>query len=360
MRFASVTGLILVALLGGAPASGQGPPYYAGRTIEIIVPFSPGGGVDIQSRFMAPYFEKHLPGHPRVLVRNMPGGGGILGMNFFASSAKPDGTQMLALSSGASAIPYLLGAPAVRYDFRQWRLVATNGGGGVIYTAPRTGVRRAGDLRHPSEPLVYGGLSPIALDLNVLLLFELLGVPARAVFGFEGRGPVLLAFERGEVNIDHQTTAVYRSQVVRLVEEGKAIPLLSFGLLDGRGRVLRDPTAPELPTVYEVFQQMTGRKPDGLLRWKALQAVLVPSFTYNKTFWVPQATPAQAVNALWDAVARMSADPQFRAQGRAILEGYALTRGDRSEGAFLRSTRVTLDVQRFIKDLLRAKYSVDI
>ncbi len=226
MRSLRVTALVVLAAMVAAPVQAQGTPYYAGKTIEIIVPFSPGGGVDIQSRFMALFFEKHLPGNPRVVVRNMTGGGGILGMNFFAANAKPDGTQMLALSGGASVNPYVLGVPAVRYDFRQWRLVATNGGGGVIFASPRTGVRKPEDLLKPAQPLVYGGLSPTALDLTVLLVLELLGVNARAVFGFEGRGPVLLAFERGEVNIDHQTTAVYRSQVLDLVKEGKAIPLM--------------------------------------------------------------------------------------------------------------------------------------
>ncbi len=360
MRSPRVTALVILAVMVAAPVRAQRTPYYAGKTIEIIVPFSPGGGVDIQSRFMALFFEKHLAGSPRVVVRNMTGGGGILGMNFFAANAKPDGTQLLALSGGASVNPYVLGVPAVRYDFRQWRLVATNGGGGVIFVSPRAGVRKPEDLLKPAQPLVYGGLSPVALDLTVLLVFELLGVNARAVFGFEGRGPVLLAFERGEVNIDHQTTAVYRSQVLDLVKEGKAIPLMSFGLTNERGQILRDPTAPELPTVYEVYQRMFGRKPDGLLRWKALQAILVPSFTYNKTFWVTQGTPPEALGALWEAIDRMNADPQFRAQGRAILEGYTLVRGDRIEGAVLRAMRVTLDVQKFIKDLLRTKYNADI
>ena len=52
-----------------------------------------------------------------------------------------------------------------------------------------------------------------------------LGVDIQAVMGYEGRGPARVAFEQGESNIDYQTTSGYLSNVVPLVEEGKAIPL---------------------------------------------------------------------------------------------------------------------------------------
>lgn len=349
---------LLVLLLVALPAGAQ-QPYYAGKTIEIIVPFAPGGGSDIDARFFAPFFEKYVPGNPRVIVRNMPGGGSILGANFFAENARGDGTQLFT-TSGSTMIPYILGLPQVRYDPAKWELIKVNGVGGVLYASPRTGVRKPEDLAKPAERLVYGGISATGLDLVTLLLFEVLGLDVRVVMGFEGRGPARLAFERGETNIDYQTTPAYLSQVAPLVREGKAVPILSMGFVNEKGVMVRDPSVPDLPSAYEAYQAMFKRKPDGLLRWKAYQSMVAAAFTFQKALWAPGGIPADALQALRTAVDRMRADPQFQQQGKQVLEGYDVLRGDVAKAAVLRAARVTLDVKKFITDLLRSKYQVRI
>jgi len=350
--------VVLVAAAGLAPVQAQAP-YFAGKTIEIFVPFGAGGGTDIETRFLAPFFERHIAGNPKVLVINRPGGGSILGANFYAANAKPDALQILA-TSGSTVIPYILGVPQVQYDFKKWKLVKVNGVGAVVYVNPATGIRRPEDVLKPAQPLVYGGIGAANLDLAMVLAFELLGMNVRSVFGFEGRGPARLAFERGETNIDYQTTPAYLSQVAPLVQERKAVPLFTFGFTNDKGQLVRDPAAPTLPTIYEFYQQVHKRKPDGQLRWKALQALLNPAFTFQKALWVPQGTPAEALNALWDAVDKMNADPEFKEKSKNVLEGYTLFRGDKMEATVIKSLRVTLDVQKFIKELLRTKYNIDI
>jgi tripartite-type tricarboxylate transporter receptor subunit TctC len=315
---------MLTILPTTTPAGAQGA-YYDGKTIEIIVPFGPGGGTDIETRFFAPFLEKHIAGHPKILVRNMPGGGSILGANWFAQNAKADGTQVLA-TSGSTVIPFLLGVSRVAYDFSKWKLVKVNGVGGVLYVSPRTGIAKAEDVLKPATPLVYGGISATGLDLTTLLLFEVLGMNVRSVLGFEGRGPARLAFERGETNIDYQTTPAYLTQVVPLVKEGKATPIMSFGFVNDRGHLVRDPAAPDLPTPYEVYQALQNRKPDGLLRWKAYMSMAAAAYTYQKALWVPQGTPPDALRALHDAINRMQRDAAFRMQSKQILEGYRLPR----------------------------------
>ncbi len=357
-RLALTLAVVLLAAVALTPVSAQGT-YFAGKTIEIIVPFGAGGGTDIETRFLAPFFERHIAGSPKVTVRNMAGGGSILGANFYVANAKPDGLQILA-TSGSTVIPFILGVPQVRYEFSKLKLVKVNGVGAVVYVSPATGIRRPEDVLKPAQPLVYGGIGATNLDLSLVLAFELLGMNVRSVWGFEGRGPARLAFERGETNIDYQTTPAYLSQVRPLVTERKAVPLFSFGFTDEQGQLVRDPAAPNLPTIYEFYQQVHKRKPDGQLRWKALQGLLVPAYSFQKALWVPQGTPPEVLTALWEAVDKMNADPEFKDKSRNILEGYTFFRGDKMEGAVLRSLRVTLDVQKFIKDLLRSKYNVDI
>lgn len=249
-----------------------------------------GAATDILTRFFVPFLEKHIPGNPSVRVRNMPGGGTLLGMNWFAANAKPDGTMVLA-STVASQVAYILRNPVVRYDFRKLRPVLVNGSGAVFYAAALPGLGRAADLPKATG-LTFGSNTPPGVELPALLAFELLGVEPKVVFGFESRGPIRPAFERGELNLDFQATFVYRSQVLPLVQQRKVVPLMTLGFLDERGRMVRDPAVSDLPTVYEVYQEIHGRKPEGLLRWKAYPGLVAASWTYGRALSVPQETPA--------------------------------------------------------------------
>ncbi len=349
--------ILLAVMLAGAPAVAQGP-YYAGKTIELVVPSAVGGATDILNRFLVPFLEKHIPGAPTIRIRNMPGGGSVLGTNWFAANARPDGITVLA-STVSSKVAYMLENPAARYDFRKMRLVAINGSGGVFYASPRTGLRRAADLPK-TQGLLFGSNVPPGATVPALLAFELLGMTPRVIFGFESRGPIRLAFERGELTLDFQATFVYNSQVLPLVREGKTVPLMTLGFISEKGEMVRDPAAPELPTVYEVYQQVFGRKPDGLLRWKAFRALVAASWTYGRGLWVPEGTPPEALRALHEGIDRMNRDRDFQEQAKKLMEGYPLLRGDLVEGQVHRSLRVTLDVTKYIRDLMQEKYGVSI
>src|SRR5262249_45980177 len=66
--------------------------FYQGRTVTMIVGYSPGGGFDIYGRLLARYMGDHIPGNPRVIVKNMPGAGGeTAGLNILNIAPK-DGT----------------------------------------------------------------------------------------------------------------------------------------------------------------------------------------------------------------------------------------------------------------------------
>lgn len=349
--------VVLAILVLATPGFGQGV-FYGGKTIELIVPSAVGGATDILMRFIAPNLEKHIPGSPAIRIRNMPGGGTLLAMNWFAANAKPDGLTLLA-STVASKVAFMLENPVVRYEFRNMRLIAINGSGAVFYASPRTGLRRAADLPKAAG-LIFGSNTPPGVELPALLAFELFGMSPKVVFGFESRGPIRLAFERGELNLDFQATFVYNSQILPLVQQGTVVPLMTLGFINEQGQIVRDPAVPNLPTVYEVYQQIYGRKPDGLLRWKAFRALVAASWTYGRGIWAPDGSPPDALRALYEGVDRMNRDPQFQEQAKKLMEGYPLIRGDKVEQQVLKSLRVTLDVTKYIKTLIQQKYGQNI
>ena len=100
----------------------------------------------------------------------------------------------------------------------------------------------------------------------------------KSVLGFQGRGPIRLAFERGETNLDFQFTSVYLTQVKPLVESKKAVPLMTGGASDAQGRfTARDPVVGDLPSVYEVYKAIIGKEPAGPV-WGAYESAAALTF----------------------------------------------------------------------------------
>ena len=73
-------GAAAVAVAAGYP-TGAEAQYYKGKTIEFIVGFN-SGGTDNAARTIARRLQKYIPGAPKVVVKNMPGG--ILDVEFVA------------------------------------------------------------------------------------------------------------------------------------------------------------------------------------------------------------------------------------------------------------------------------------
>ena len=330
-------------------------PYYEGKTIEAIIPFPVAGGSDVWIRTIGPYLEKNIPGNPKFNYRNIAGGRGIPGMMEFALKAKPDGLLTL-VSTATNYFPVLLGDKAAKYDFRQWKPLLVNPVGGVMYVSPAAGVRRVEDLVKAKD-LIYGGISAIGLDLIPLITFELLELDAKGVLGFKGRGEARIAFERGETNIDYQTTPAYNASVVPLIKEGKAIPVMSFGQLDESGNIIRDPAVPDLPTVPEVYEKIKGKKPAGRF-WETYKAFMPSAFAVQKILWVKGDVPVEVPRVFYAAADRLEKDKEFLTRTDKILGGYPLLRGDRLEKTIQKSFQIDTETQRFVREWVGKKYHV--
>jgi len=79
----------------GAARIDAAEPFYQGKTIRIIVGFSPGGGFDAYSRAIGRQMGKHIPGNPSVIVENMTGAASLVAANHTFKVAKPDGLTIV-------------------------------------------------------------------------------------------------------------------------------------------------------------------------------------------------------------------------------------------------------------------------
>lgn len=330
---------------------------FAGQTIEVVVPFGEGGATFVSAKFLEPYFEEHLPGNPEIDVVSRPGGGSILGANWFEQNANSDGTTIL-FTTSSTANPFVLGQEGVEYRLSDYRVAYSHPFSGVAYVSPETGVTSAEDITSSSVPLIYGGIAAAASDLPALLSFEVLDLDVNAVLGFNGRGPVRLAFEQGELNLDYQFTPVYLTQVVPSIEEGRAVPLWTGGAMDNGVLSARDPIAPELPSVYEVYEMMNGEAPSGI-EWEAFQSVASVTYAYGLTAYMHPDTPQEVLDAFADAAAAINADPDFQAESQEVTNGARLNAGPDTEAAVRAALSPSDDVRAYLRELLADKYGVN-
>lgn len=350
--------LLLAALAAGvvaaSPAAAQ--VNFAGQRIEIMVPTPPGGGTDTWARFLAPYLSETLPGKPTVVINNVPGGGQITGCNQFEQRARPDGLQVFA-SSGSIHFAYLLGDRRVRCKMEDWVAVLGSPTGGVVHIRPDMGITGVGQLATlRGREMKYGSQGQSSLDLLPMLSFDMLGLKVEAVFGMQGRGQARLGFERGELQIDYQTTSAYIRNVRPLVAAGRSVELFSWGALDAGGNLVRDPTFPDVPSFLEVYRQMNGRDPSGA-QWDAWRAFYSAGFGVQKYLLLPARTPAPIV-AAWNAAVQATIDnAEFRQKAAAEIGDYTQFVGAAADRQFSQMIKPPAEAKTWILNWLRERFN---
>jgi tripartite-type tricarboxylate transporter receptor subunit TctC len=102
-RRAAHIALVLLALVTLAPAI-RAQATYPARPVHILVPFPPGGAVDIVARTLADELGKRWPAN--IVIDNRPGAGGTIAADATAKAA-PDGYTLVIVASGHPIVPYL-------------------------------------------------------------------------------------------------------------------------------------------------------------------------------------------------------------------------------------------------------------
>ncbi|MCI4666217.1 MAG: tricarboxylate transporter [Neomegalonema sp.] len=343
-----------------APQAAQAEVSFAGKTIEWIIPFSEGGGSDKWARFYAPMLSEALPGKPTVVVKNIPGAGSTKGANFFASRAKPNGLTILG-TSGSTQFPFLLDDRRVKYKYADWNVVLVSPTGGVAYLPKDLAARWKKDPMDviKNVEFIYGSQGATRLDLVPLLAWELLGMKVEPVFGIKGRGDGRLMFERGEANIDYQTSSAFLSKVAPLVKSGEAVPIMTWGALNDKGEIVRDPTFPDIPTFKEVYTQVKGKEPSGEA-WEAWKAFFVAGFPAQKMVFLPKGSSPEIIEAFSKAFQKVIARPDFAAKSAKRLGVYPQSTGPAARLKLKQGTEVSAEAKAWVKKWLKDRYGVEL
>src|SRR5947199_6165616 len=94
-------------------------PFYKGKTIKIVVGFTPGGFYDRWARLLARYMPKYIPGNPNFLVQNMPGASSVIAANYVYNLSKSDGLTLL-VPINSLFLDQIAGRQEVKFDIRKF------------------------------------------------------------------------------------------------------------------------------------------------------------------------------------------------------------------------------------------------
>jgi tripartite-type tricarboxylate transporter receptor subunit TctC len=269
------------------PAAAQAPSL-AGKNVQMIIGFGPGGADDVWGRVVARHIGKHLPGKPTVVPQNMPGAGSLNAANHIYNVAPKDG-------SGAVLGP-ITGAAGARFDPTRVTWLGSPTQETQIcmaYNSSQVKVRTFKDL-YEQELIVGATGAGGPTYIYPKALAALLGMKFKIVVGFQGAPNVYLAMERGEVEgICATFDSVFGSRPDWIADKKVAM-------------LFRSGTAPNLRLKDVPLLSDLARTPEDR------QAI---EFLYGlgRPFVAPPNLPADRVKMLRDAFSATMKDADFLA-----------------------------------------------
>jgi len=279
LRFGFLTLLLALNCLALAASTTLAKPAFPEKAIAMIITFAPGGGRDTLGRGVGRALEKYL-GVP-VVIKNIPGAGGVIGLVRFYKS-QPDG-YTIALSCGPDVLTEMI--RDVDYDTSKFVYV------GRVQSSPSfTFVRADSPFNSVSDFKKYGKtiryaafrLTSGATVTNMVLAKEM-GYPFEIVPGYKSVAETLVGLVRGDVEV----AGSLLSAALPFVQAGD-VRCISVNGYE------RHTLFPDVPTVGEIGFPDLG-------------------FVGTLDYWLmaPPGTPKDKIEILEAALEKAVKDPEF-------------------------------------------------
>jgi tripartite-type tricarboxylate transporter receptor subunit TctC len=332
-RTGVISAAIAFALVAGlAPATGIAADF-SGKRVELVVASSEGSGTDRFARIFQPFLEKHLPGNPTVVVANRPGGSGIVAGNWFDRNAENDGTTLI-VTGGSVPVSFVFAGDKVKFDMVKWNPVVL-APFGICYLARVeqgvTGEDAAADVMalRKSGELKFGAKNSTSSELLAFMIFDLLGIDnVSPVFGLES-GESRQATQRGELEMNQDSSLKCVSERESMDQYGIKV-ILTAGLADADGNVVRDPLFPDSPHVGEVYEAVNGSAPSGP-QWESVKYLINMIIMANKGLFLPADASDDVRQTYAAAMDTIFADEEFKEATKKTFGGYPQAFGDEAK-----------------------------
>ena len=306
------TALLVLAAALSASLAQTGVSFH-GKTITMIIPSAPGGGTDTSGRLIAQYLVRFLPDQPALIAQNIPGAEGIVALNYFVQQVAPDG---LTITMGTSSLadPVYYRKSQSHFDPTTFEIIGGVGRGGTMLLINKDSEKRLYDKSLP--PVIVGQLVGVPRSgmQSAAWGIQFLGWNAKWVVGYPGTNELMLALERGEIDMT-ATADFFEAQ--KIMKLGRFDVLAQSGsLIDGH--YLPRPEFPDAPIFADL---MAGKISDPVQAkafafWTGISAI-------DKWLALPPKTPAPYVEAYRAAFEQLMKNPEFVETGKNISEDFA-------------------------------------
>jgi tripartite-type tricarboxylate transporter receptor subunit TctC len=319
-----VLGIVLLS-----PARAQTPAeFYKGKTLDLYIGTSVGGGYDAYARILARHMGRHIPGTPSIAPKNMTGGGGIRLANFLYNAAPKDGSAFATFNRGIAFEP-LLGNKSAQFEAAKFNwLGSTNDEVSVCVAWNTTGVTHWEQLK--TKELIVGASGTGADTYQFPKIANgVLGTKFKITTGYPGGNDIDLAMERGEVQgrCGWSWTSVKATHRPWL--DQKAINILfQMGLS-------KHPDLPDVPLIVNLARNDEERAIFKLIFGRQVMAW---------PFAAPPEVPADRVAVLRKAFIETVADKDFLA--------------DAAKGGFEIRPVPGVDIQKLVEDIYTTPVAV--
>ena len=294
---ALATGLIL----GGPARSETVEEFYKKTPLSIYVGSGAGGGFDEIARVVAMHIGRHIPGTPSVVVKNMPGAGGLLNVNFMYNTAPRDGSAIAAPFNTVFMLP-IFGDTGAKFDPRKFTWLGSLDKQTATCVVWHTSSLKSLDDARSREVIMgaTGTNATPAIFPNVLN--ALLGTKFKIISGYS-TNEVRLAMERGETEgICGLAWQTWQAVSPGWISEKK---LRVFGQMG----LVKNPSLPDVPMIIDLIKDPKDRQ--------TFELVVLPQ-EFGRPYIAPPDIPADRAQALVDAFNATMKDPAFLADAAKI------------------------------------------
>lgn len=271
--------------------------FYRGKEMSIYVGSSAGGGFDLYGRLVARHFNAYLPGAPTIVVKNMPGAGGIQQVNYLVNVAARDGTQVGIIN------PVMTTAPFLTPDVAKWdsrKFVWLGSANSEISTCAfwkASGVEDVQSLFGARRELMVAGIGPSSgSTLDAITLKSMMGWRWNIITGYPGLANAMNAAEAGEADgMCGLNVTTLKARLWPQIQRGEVHVLLQTSLRNH----------PDLPGVKNAFD--LAKTPEQ----KQMMELVFGPWIFGRPFITTPGVPAERLAALRKAFKDTLADAQF-------------------------------------------------
>ncbi len=216
--------------------------FYKNKRMTMLIGLSTGGGYDRYARLTARYINKYIPGKPKIVAKNMTGGGSLVMANYLYNVAPQDGSIIGAPQRGVPVEPLVAGKDSkAKLDPLKMNWIGSlNRETSIAVAWHKSGVKTYKDLYN--KEFIAGGTGATTDSvITGYVMKSLLGMKFRMIAGYPGGSEINLAMQRGEVmgRATNSWSSIKSGDYSR-VKEGKLILLYQMGAKKSSAPELKD------------------------------------------------------------------------------------------------------------------------